>query len=53
MTLKELAEKYGYDFEINISLYSCGNTFELPLKECKVVKVDAVKKIIVFDAERN
>ncbi len=53
MTIKELYEIYGGDFEIKLSVHSCANIFEVSLKDLGEPKVYYRDKKLVFDAEYN
>lgn len=55
MTLKELAEKYGEDTEVALSVYSCGQIFTVNIDEQIAIKVEEKKgtKKIIIDAEYN
>lgn len=53
MTTKELYEIYVPDFEVKLSVYACGQTFEVSLKDLGTPKINYSEKKIVFDAEYN
>ncbi|ADX88013.1 hypothetical protein [Vibrio phage JSF13] len=53
MSIKELYETYDLDFEVKLSVYACGQTFEVSLRDLGTPKINYVEKKLVFDAEYN
>lgn len=53
MTIKELYDTYGEDFEVKLSVYTCGQIFEISLKDLGTPKINYRDKNIIFDAEYN
>ncbi len=51
-TLKQLVEKYGEDYEIKLSVYSCGQTYQVNLEDLYTF-IDTENKTVVFDCEYN
>lgn len=52
ITLKELVKQFGEDATIDLSLYTCGNTYLTPVTQDRI-SINKETNGIIIDAEDN